>query len=156
MRMLIINFFSGTLIQRLGSDNRQLCLVSLAMFESIVDLYCEDLMLELVFKYLQPCLHLMISQRNMLLPLDPYCQSFEKLLTLSPKCCNVEYPKEVNDNSSQWYTLKHKQSLYGKYFAYLCDARNRISQCQMSCIVWNNLYGGEEDSNSGKLLRSPT
>lgn len=40
------------LIQRINSE-RQLCLVSLAVFESMIDLNCEDLLLELVFKYLQ-------------------------------------------------------------------------------------------------------
>ncbi|CAG9855205.1 unnamed protein product [Phyllotreta striolata] len=139
------------LIQRLDSDNQQLSLVSLAMFESIIDLCCEDFMLELVFKYLQPCLHLILSQRNMLLPLDPHCQSFEKLLTLAPKCCNAEYPLEFSENS-QLYILKHKQSLYGKYFAYLCDARHKIAQCQMSCMAWNNSYTGEDDSVSGWYL----
>lgn len=41
------------LIQRIQSNDMQLCLVSLAMFESMIDLNCEDLLLELVFKYLQ-------------------------------------------------------------------------------------------------------
>ncbi|XP_057656379.1 FHIP family protein AGAP011705 isoform X4 [Diorhabda carinulata] len=140
------------LVQRLRSENRQLCLVSIAMFESIVDLNCEDLMLELVFKHLQPCLHLMLSQRKMFLSFDPYCQSFEKFLTLTPKCCQiVEFTSHDN---GQWYSLKNKQSLYGKYFAYLCDARNRIAQCQMACIAWNNLYTGEDycDNSAGTSL----
>ncbi|KAJ8971943.1 hypothetical protein NQ317_013840 [Molorchus minor] len=64
------------LIQRMNSE-RQLCLVSLAVFESIIDLDCEDLMLELVFKHLQPCLHLMVAQRKVALPLDLHCQSFK-------------------------------------------------------------------------------
>ncbi|CAG9828448.1 unnamed protein product [Diabrotica balteata] len=140
------------LIQRLKSENSQLCLVSLAMFESMVDLNCEDLMLELVFKHLKPCLHLMLSQRKMLLPLDPYCQSFEKLLTLAPRSCQfVEFSKDVYDNNNHWYAVKNKQSLYGKYFPYLCDARNRITHCQMSCIVWNNLYTGEDESFDNSL-----
>lgn len=140
------------LVLRLRSENRQLCLVSIAMFESIVDLNCEDLMLELVFKHLQPCLHLMLSQRKMFLSLDPYCQSFEKFLTLTPKCCQFE--EFTTHDNGQWYSLKNKQSLYGKYFAYLCDARNRIAQCQMSCIAWNNLYTGEDhcDNSAGTSL----
>ncbi|CAH1965271.1 unnamed protein product [Acanthoscelides obtectus] len=137
------------LIQRVNSEN-QLCLVSLAMLESMVDLDCEDLMLELVFKYLQPCLHLMLSQRKILLPLDPYCQSFEKLLTLSPRCCQLVEDvntdrNNTNNGNSQWNTLKHKQSLYGKYYAYLCDARTKISRCQTACARWNNSYNGEDE-----------
>lgn len=41
------------LIQRIQSNDMQLSLVSLALFESMIDLNCEDLLLELVFKYLQ-------------------------------------------------------------------------------------------------------
>ncbi|CAH1153647.1 unnamed protein product [Phaedon cochleariae] len=133
------------LIHRLSSENRQLCLVSLAVFESMVDLDCEDLMLELVFKHLQPCLHLMLSQRKILLPLDPYCQSFEKLLTLAPRCCQIIDDTSNEGNSTQWNALKHKQSLYGKYYAYICDARNKIGRCQMACMAWNNSYSGEDD-----------
>lgn len=139
------------LIQRINSE-RQLCLVSLAVFESMVDLDCEDLMLELVFKHLQPCLHLMLSQRKILLPLDPHCQSFERLLTLSPRCCQLADDSNADGNNFQWNHFKHKQSLYGKYYAYLCDARSKIGRCQMACMTWNNSYTGEDDitHNSGK------
>ncbi|KAJ8926863.1 hypothetical protein NQ314_020714 [Rhamnusium bicolor] len=145
------------LIQRINSE-RQLCLVSLAVFESMVDLDCEDLMLELVFKYLQPCLHLMLSHRKILLPLDPHCQSFERLLTLSPKCCQLDDDTIIEGNNVQWNHFKHKQSLYGKYYAYLCDARSKIGRCQMACMTWNNSYSGEDDhshnseENSSSLI----
>lgn len=153
LQFLLKTDFDGDILlniltQRINSD-RQLCLVSLAVFESMVDLDCEDLMLELVFKHLQPCLHLMISQRKILLPLDPYCQSFEKLLTLAPKCCQIIDDRNIEANSSHFNTLKHKQSLYGKYYAYLCDARNKISKCQMACSAWNNSYMGDDNTSCG-------
>lgn len=133
------------LIQRINSE-RQLCLVSLAVFESMIDLNCEDLLLELVFKYLQPCFHIMISQRKMLLPLDPLCPSFEKLLSLAPNCCQLpDNDMHLDGNFVQWNHFKHKQSLYGKYYAYLCDARNKIGQCQRACSNWSNSYNGDDD-----------
>nr|XP_023016634.1 UPF0518 protein CPIJ015043 [Leptinotarsa decemlineata] len=145
------------LIQRLSSSNRQLCLVSLAVFESMIDLDCEDLMLELVFKHLQPCLHLMTSQRKILLPLDPYCESFEKLLNLAPRCCQLVAGTNVDGgNDSQWNALKNKQSLYGKYYAYLCDARNKIGRCQVACTAWNNSYTGEDDISNDSENSSST
>ncbi|CAH0562283.1 unnamed protein product [Brassicogethes aeneus] len=133
------------LIQRVSSNHSQLSLVSLAVFESLVDLNCEDIMLELVFKFLQPCLHLMLSQRHILLPLDPLCQSFEKLLGLAPKCCEVLLPLEPSEN--QVTHSKSRQTLYGKYYAYLCDARSKITRCQMACLLWNNAYTGSEESD---------
>lgn len=141
------------LITRISSTHSQLSLVSLAVFETLIDLNCEDIMLELVFKHLQPCLHLMLSQRHMLLPLDPLCQSFEKLLGLAPKCCNFLTPnleENVNGNHAELVNVHqnqdvNEQTLYGKYYAYLCDARNKITRCQTACFLWNNVYTGTEN-----------
>lgn len=147
--LLVENFDDKRLIDvfidRINSE-RQLCLVTLAVFESLVNLNCEDVMLELVFKHLQPCLHLVQSQRRILLPLDPYCQGFEKLLSLAPSCCD---PNEIfiNDELSRTH-LKYSQSLYGKYYAYLKDARSKIGKCQMACMLWSNSYNGSEEIHS--------
>lgn len=64
----------------------QLCLVTLALFETLVDLNCEDVMLELVLRYLVPCTHVMLSQRRRIGDLEPYCRSADKLLGLSAGC----------------------------------------------------------------------
>lgn len=127
------------LIQRIATE-RELCLVSLSLFETMVNLNCEDIMLELVFQHLQPCLHLMLSQRRMTLPLDPHCQSFEKLLNLAPHCC--ELPSSPRTDNVHWNHYGGPQSLYGKYHAYLYDARNKIGSCQIACNAWNNSYTG--------------
>lgn len=131
------------LIQRINSD-RELCLVSLSLFETMVNLNCEDIMLELVFQHLQPCLHLMLSQRRLLLSFDPYCQNFEKLLNLSPNCCDL--PSSPRSDF-QWNHFGSSQSLCGKYHAYLYDARNKISSCQAACNFWNNSYTGCDETS---------
>ncbi|XP_050313377.1 FHIP family protein AGAP011705 [Anthonomus grandis grandis] len=134
------------LIQRIQSNNSQLCLVSLAVFESMVDLDCEDLLLELVFKYLQPCFHVIISQRKLLLPLNLLCPSFDRLLSLAPNCLELlNGTLNSDDNSISWKNFKQKRSLYGTYYAYLYDARHKIEQCQRSCSNWNNTYSGDKD-----------
>lgn len=136
------------LMQRINSES-QMSLVSLALFETLVDLNCEDVMLELVFQYLEPCLHLMLSQRRMLLPLDPHCQSFEIFLALAPSCCEVPLATLPAENRNvNWNHYGGQQSLYGNYHAYLCDARNRIGTCQIACSRWTNSYTGIEVSNS--------
>lgn len=141
------------LIQRIGTDNR-LCLVSLALFETMVDINCEDLMLELVFQYLQPCLHLMLSQRKTLFPLDPHCRSFEKFLNLGPSCCESIASPRIDGNTVHWNHYGGQQSLFGNYHAYLCDARNKIASCQISCSFWGNAYTGADSSTTevGKLM----
>lgn len=130
------------LTQRIHSED-QLSLVTLALFETIVDLNCEDLMLELVYQHLQPCLHLMLSQRRKLLPLDPHCHSFEKLLLLAPSCCETSSASpQTEGRSIHWNHYNGHQSVYGNYHAYLCDARNKIALCQSACSNWSHSYTG--------------
>lgn len=130
------------LIQRISAED-DLCLVTIALFETMVEINCEDLMLELVFQYLQPCLHLMLSQRQKLLPLDPHCHSFEKFLHLAPSCCDpAGVSPKLDSRNIHWNHYGSQQSLYGNYHAYLCDARNKIAACQLACSHWCNFYTG--------------
>lgn len=52
--------------------------------ETILDLNCEDVMLELVLKYLVPCTHIMLSQRSRIKQVDSYCKSADIFLSLMP------------------------------------------------------------------------
>lgn len=134
------------LIQRINTDDH-LCLVTLALFETMVEINCEDLMLELVFQYLQPCFHLMLSQRQKLLSIDPHCYSFRKFLSLAPSCCELSSASPKLDNKTiNWNHYGSQQSLYGNYHAYLCDARNKIAACRIACLHWNNTYIGCDTS----------
>ncbi|XP_044765322.1 FHIP family protein GH13096 [Coccinella septempunctata] len=128
------------LLERLNTNNHQLSLVTISLFETMLDMNSEDLMLELVFQYLHPCLHIMFSHRINLLILDPYCYSFEKLLVLAPSCCDVE----TNSPSSRETSIQNnnQRSLCGRYDSYLYDARNKIANCQQSCASWSNSYDG--------------
>lgn len=141
------------LMSRINSEY-QLSLVSLALFDTLIDLNCEDVMLELVFQHLQPCLHLMLSQRRTLLPLDPHCQSFEVFLALTPACCELPATSPNLDGRINWNHYGGQPTLYGNYHAYLCDARNKISMCQTACNLWTNKYTGcesKEISSNGKF-----
>lgn len=52
--------------------------------ETVLDLNCEDVMLELVLKYLVPCTHIMLSQRSRIKQVDSYCKSADIFLSLIP------------------------------------------------------------------------
>lgn len=103
-------------------------------------------MLELVFQHLQPCMHLMLTQRPLLHDFDPYCRNVDKFLLLIPACCCYEQSNESNvDHSKLPDTVncwQLKDSLYGNYHAYLCDARNKIAACKVACSSWVNRYDG--------------
>lgn len=79
-----------SLITRINS-NSKLSLVSLSLFHTLVDMNCEEVMFQLVFRYLIPCTHVMVSQRRAVRDLDLYGKSAEKFLSLRPVCCMI-YP----------------------------------------------------------------
>lgn len=75
-----------TLTSRINTPFR-LCVVSLALFRTLIGLHCEDVMLQLVLRYLIPCNHMMLSQRWAVKEGDCYSVSAAKLLALTPVCC---------------------------------------------------------------------
>ncbi|XP_078494300.1 FHF complex subunit HOOK-interacting protein 1B-like [Ciona intestinalis] len=90
---LIIN----TLIQRIASNNR-LALVSLSLIRTLVDLNCEDLMLQLVFSHLLPCQHILGSQRRAIRDVDLYNASASRFLALTPDACAMETSENGNED----------------------------------------------------------
>ncbi|CAN8005894.1 unnamed protein product [Ixodes hexagonus] len=91
-RFLLTESYEGhkiltTLISRIGGLSR-LCLVTMALFRTLLDFNCEDIMLELVLKYLIPCSHVMVSQRSRVCDIDLYSCAAEKFLSLVPACCS--------------------------------------------------------------------
>ncbi|XP_071197637.1 FHF complex subunit HOOK-interacting protein 1B-like [Salvelinus alpinus] len=77
-----------TLLTRISSNSR-LCMVSLSLFRTLLSLNCEDLMLQLVLRYLLPCTHVMLSQRRAVRDTDLYGKSADKFLSLIPDCCRL-------------------------------------------------------------------
>uniref|UniRef100_A0A8K9VA11 FHF complex subunit HOOK-interacting protein 1B n=1 Tax=Oncorhynchus mykiss TaxID=8022 RepID=A0A8K9VA11_ONCMY len=77
-----------TLLTRVSSNSR-LCMVSLSLFRTLLSLNCEDLMLQLVLRYLLPCTHVMLSQRRAVRDTDLYGKSADKFLSLIPECCRL-------------------------------------------------------------------
>lgn len=159
-----------SLIQRISSRSR-LCIVTLGLFETLVNLNCEDIMLELCLGALSPCSHVMLSQRRRLRDIDPFGRAAEKFLSLTPSCCspftsinsqfnslpnNTTYEKYSNTTSESLkslpasinYGVRLSDSLYGNYHAYLCDARQKIRACRIACSTWSYQYNGELPKDS--------
>ncbi|XP_075984477.1 FHIP family protein GJ17503-like isoform X2 [Anticarsia gemmatalis] len=76
--------------------NSQLSLVSLALMETLIDLNCEDVMLELVFKHLLSGQHLMNCRHKVTDP-EQYRDAAVAFLQLAPKCCQRPMEK-----TKQW------------------------------------------------------
>ncbi|XP_026553928.1 protein FAM160A1 [Pseudonaja textilis] len=146
----------------------QLCVVSLALFKTLISLHCEDVMLQLVLRYLIPCNHIMFSQRWAVRERDWYSVSAAKLLALTPVCCSsgitLTFEKQEKDYIL-WKKNNHgedpteepsRKSIadsacivkYGKtidisYLQYLWDAQTLILHCMKDCEVWSAPYDGE-------------
>uniref|UniRef100_A0A182WEG0 FHF complex subunit HOOK-interacting protein C-terminal domain-containing protein n=1 Tax=Anopheles minimus TaxID=112268 RepID=A0A182WEG0_9DIPT len=72
------------LVERLNSNDSRLCMVTLSLFDSLLCLNCEDIMLELMLKYLLHCKHVPISHRYKINRVDPYTQAVEYFLNITP------------------------------------------------------------------------
>ncbi|CAN9510259.1 unnamed protein product [Ophioblennius macclurei] len=82
-------YILDTLVSRINTPF-QLGTVSLALFRTLIGLYCEDVMLQLVLRYLIPCNHMMMSQRRVVKERDCYSVSAAKILALTPSCCSPD------------------------------------------------------------------
>uniref|UniRef100_A0A3P8YEM7 FHF complex subunit HOOK-interacting protein 1B n=1 Tax=Esox lucius TaxID=8010 RepID=A0A3P8YEM7_ESOLU len=92
-----------TLLTRISSNSR-LCMVSLGLFRTLLSLNCEDLMLQLVLRYLLPCTHVMLSQRRAVRETDLYGKSADKFLSLIPECCRLSTlpPADREEEPAFW------------------------------------------------------
>ncbi|XP_008934987.1 PREDICTED: protein FAM160A1, partial [Merops nubicus] len=150
-----------TLTSRINTPFR-LCVVSLALFRTLIGLHCEDVMLQLVLRYLIPCNHMMLSQRWAVKERDCYSVSAAKLLALTPACCSTGITLTLESQGREYIlwtkAAKTKDSgrrfsestcivEYGRavdisYLQYLAEAQEAILQCLKDCKVWSALYDG--------------
>ncbi|XP_012158874.1 UPF0518 protein GJ17503 isoform X2 [Ceratitis capitata] len=156
-----------TLIDRLASTDANLCMVTMALFDTLISLHCEDLMLELLLKYILPGKHVPISHRHKINKIDPYINAVEFFLDLTPEVMKrareLTKHKSIGDTVStlpphtnlpsptstmsktiganwNYYGLHTGTSLYANFHAYLFEAHCRITQCKTACSKWANTY----------------
>ncbi|KAM6972382.1 FHF complex subunit HOOK-interacting protein 1A [Aplochiton taeniatus] len=161
-----------TLVSRINTPF-QLGTVSLALFRTLIGLYCEDVMLQLILRYLIPCNHMMLSQRRVVRERDCYSVSAAKILALTPSCCSPEDSPPplrqlhsilwskgtdgpdssgnldavgdfLEDEGSHSCVIGSEIYLDVSYLHYLYDARLGITSCMRACGVWSAPYDGED------------
>ncbi|XP_023579449.1 protein FAM160A1 isoform X2 [Octodon degus] len=168
-----------TLTSRINTPFR-LCVVSLALFRTLIGLHCEDVMLQLILRYLIPCNHMMLSQRWAVKERDCYSVSAAKLLSLTPGCCASGITLTLGNQERDyilWSKCTHDGSgpaepppeaalpsacivEYGKaldisYLQYLWEAHTSILRCMRDCRVWSALYDGDSPSPETFLHSMP-
>ncbi|XP_041841087.1 protein FAM160A1-like [Melanotaenia boesemani] len=144
-----------TLVSRVNTPF-QLGTVSLALFRTLIGLFCEDVMLQLVFRYLIPCNHLSRKQRCSLKQRDCYSSSAASFLLLMPSWCpvylnntnthseHIHWPKgaELSVSDSVGYCRGSDFLTDVNYLHYLWDARQAISNSYRACQFWSAPYDG--------------
>ncbi|KAJ8271846.1 hypothetical protein COCON_G00107050 [Conger conger] len=161
-----------TLVSRINTPF-QLGTVSLALFRTLIGLHCEDVMLQLILRYLIPCNYMMLSQRWVVRERDCYSVSAAKFLSLTPSCCSLEprppplrqqldyilwskgtdrpHPgnEEMDGSLSEGGGAEHSRVMGSEvvmdisYVQYLRDAHCRITHSIRACRVWSAPYDGE-------------
>ncbi|XP_057350025.1 FHF complex subunit HOOK-interacting protein 1A isoform X3 [Manis pentadactyla] len=156
-----------TLTSRINTPFR-LCVVSLALFRTLISLHCEDVMLQLVLRYLVPCSHMMLSQRRAVKERDWYSVSAAKLLALTPVCCSSGITLTLGNQERDyilWSKCAHDSSgpavqplpegasalargedasaLDVSYLQYLWEAHANILGCVRDCRAWSARYDGD-------------
>ncbi|XP_013877610.1 protein FAM160A1 isoform X2 [Austrofundulus limnaeus] len=144
-----------TLVSRVNTPF-QLGTVSLALFRTLIGLFCEDVMLQLVFRYLIPCSHLSRKQRRSLKQRDCYSSSAASFLLLMPSWCpvylhntsthseHIHWPKgaDLSVSDSVGYCRGLDFLMDVNYFQYLLDARQAIITSHRACRFWSAPYDG--------------
>ncbi|KAM9836869.1 FHF complex subunit HOOK-interacting protein 1A-like [Aulostomus maculatus] len=140
-----------TLVSRVNTPF-QLGTVSLALFRSLIGLFCEDVMLQLVFRYLIPGSHLSRKQRCALNTKDCYSRGAASFLRLLPSWCpayhpsttleHIHWPKGADVTESIGYCRSSDFLMDVNYLQYLWDARHAITASYRACHQWSAPYNG--------------
>ncbi|KAM6909229.1 FHF complex subunit HOOK-interacting protein 1A-like [Xenentodon cancila] len=144
-----------TLVSRVNTPF-QLGTVSLALFRTLIGLFCEDVMLQLVFRYLIPCRHLSKKQRCSLKQRDCHSSSAASFLLLMPSWCpvhlhstnthseHVHWPEgaDLSVSDSVGYCRGSDFLMDVNYLHYLWDARQAIAASHRACRHWSAPYDG--------------
>ncbi|XP_034424678.1 protein FAM160A1-like isoform X1 [Hippoglossus hippoglossus] len=159
-----------TLVSRVNTPF-QLGTVSLALFRTLIGLFCEDVMLQLVFRYLIPCSHLSRKQRSSLKQRDCYSSSAASFLLLMPSWCpvylhntntrshseHIHFPKgaDLSVSDSVGYCRGSDFLMDVNYLHYLSDARQAISASHRACRLWSAPYDGINPSSDDNRSDTP-
>ncbi|XP_061524886.1 FHF complex subunit HOOK-interacting protein 1A-like isoform X2 [Phycodurus eques] len=146
-----------TLVSRINTPF-QLGTVSLALFRTLIGLFCEDVMLQLVFRFLIACSHLSRKQRSSLTHKAWCSSSAASFLLLLPSWCpvhltnangasaRIHWPKgadvSVADSVGYWRGSDFLMEV--NYLHYLSDARQAIAASNRACQRWSAPYDGHK------------
>lgn len=141
--------------------------MTLALFDTLMSLQNEQLMSELILKYLTGAPHIPIEQKHKINKIQAYAKTVDYFLDLAPEVMknsnkilaehnSMDYQQPASmpvPMSSQqtnvsrtiganWnhYGLHTGETLYSNYHAYLYDAHQKIKRTKQACDQWTDNY----------------
>lgn len=131
------------------SSNSKLCLVTMSLMYTLINLNCEDVMMDLVFRYLIPCNHIMASQRRAILDVNYIGSSAHKFLSLIPNFCTSKLvPKFVYSLDSSGSSLEGQVSPRS---VHLGERGRVLFQSSQEDLIGDNSLNASRNSILGEL-----
>ncbi|KAM8843478.1 FHF complex subunit HOOK-interacting protein 1A isoform 1-T1 [Synchiropus picturatus] len=129
-----------TLVSRINTPF-QLGTVSLALFRTLIGLHCEDVMLQLILRYLIPCNHMMLSQRRVVKERDCYSVSAARILALTPSCCSPDHsPPPLRQLESILFSKGAEASSEARSKAGRSVFSEEMDDSGNSCTIGSEIY----------------
>lgn len=142
-------------------------MVTLALFDTLMGLHNEQLMTDLVLKFLKSAPHIPIDQKHKINKIQAYAKTVDYFLDLAPDVMKNSNKILAENNSmdyqqpasmpppttstqtnvsrtigANWnhYGLHTGDTLYSNYHAYLYDAHQKIKRTKRACDQWSDNY----------------
>jgi hypothetical protein len=137
----------------------QVAVSTLSLFNVLFEFYCEDFWYEVIFKYLLPQNHLMVSQRNSILPKIEFYESSLRFLSLIPPLTmetlgsdtvTAHYLQYLNSESQRWDNLDR---IMGIVPCSSLTAEESSESTNQMYPMWKRRYDGSDSSESKLEIR---
>lgn len=141
-------------------------MVTLALFDTILGLHNEQLIIELILKHLIGAPHIPIAQKHKINKIQSYAQTVDYFLDLAPEVMknpsliltdhkSLDYKQQptlvslpiksivsstIGANWNHYGLHNTGESLYSNYHAYLYDSHQKIKRTKQSCDEWSDNY----------------
>lgn len=143
-------------------------MVTIALFDSLLGLQHEQLMIELILKHLSGTPHIPMAQKHKINKIQAYSKSVDYFLELTPEVMkknnqilakhsslDVQNSMTIGTNWNHYGLHTNGESLYSNYHAYLYDAHQKIKQTKRSCDRWSDNYFHKSPMKGEKQSKMP-
>jgi hypothetical protein len=159
-------------------------MVTLSLFDTLISINNEQLMMDLVLKHLINAPHIPIAQKHKINKIHSYGKTLDFFLDLAPEVMKnsnkiiaehnsmdhqqpASMPSATSSQSNvsrtigaNWnhYAVHSGETLYSNYHAYLYDAHQKITRTKQACHHWTENYFYKppmNDNTRSNLFKTP-